>query len=287
MQFRIGFSFLRVPGIMQVQPYMQLALSYDVKQVIQSIYLRFVKKFGKGNGKVKSKLAEHRKRVKKCNKCVKSGKAFCDRRKSADAMLKSGFNKETMDECMNLNLESMDDCKAFKWPLEATNTSDMVSMFGNYVCPCFDGFHGGVIHPDWITSKARCDEMALPGREDEKSRRTQKRTDFQLGFKQGSRLRLGNSFSYPEKAGCRQKFKCCVAYKPDGSEISRCLDHQYIKSAFHKAKCKYFKPKDIKVKKGDWSHQGQWFRCSAKYESFDGHWTKVNKFWQNVESVEA
>jgi len=297
MQFRIGFSFLRAQALdgalpIQVQPYMQLQLSYDVKQIIQSIYLRFVTK-GKASP---SMLQLHKKRRKTCTDCVKHGKAFCDRRESAEAMLKDGFKEDSMDQCMEINLEQMDDCKAFKWnsftASTGYNATEGASIFTQYVCPCFDEFQGALIMPQWITSEARCNELALPGREDEKSRRTQKRNDFQYGFGQQRRLKLGNSLSYPEKAGCSKNFKCCVAFKPDGSQISRCVDHQYIKSLLTRTpKCKNFKPTDevgVTIK-DDWSHQRQWFRCGIKYPSFDRHWSRVSKNgeWKKVELLEA
>jgi len=271
---------------MQIQPYMQLMLTWNVKQVISAIKARVSRwwKGGKSAAKKEpSDLVKHRKRKKKCMSCVNEGMAFCDRRVAMEAMSTTGF-KSSMDECMRKTKDEKNKCTNFEIDGNAswkTAFTDGDSLFKGRVCPCYDRFSGEPLHPHWITDEAHCKELEWPGKGEEENRKHQKFKEWTMGFskKDTKKTMLDDTLQLDFDPGCNEDYRCCNAFLKDGSEALRCM---FTKDPKVGDKCKWFEPLDvIEQVDGRWHHMHQEFRCSKSSPSFQGHWIPKNPFMED------
>jgi len=292
--FRIGLSFVKIPGLLQVQPYMQLMIAFDIRQLITAVKARLGMK-----STARSKLEEHQERINSCKACVATGQAFCDRSRVAKAMFKPGYDRE-LDKCVDKTLEQKQRCNQFSREDIEVADDGAGAVFAQETCPCYDSATGELISPEWITTESHCDEMPFPG-EEEDLRRATKRTDWARGFHvqtasahQNWKMLLDNKLDYSGPKGCSVGYRCCGAFV-QGIEILRCVHTKSLKSGgfFRSAKCKYFNPADEKVQgqgKVAWGHIRQEFRCAPKdrmHSNFDGHWLKAadNEWVENDEAL--
>lgn len=281
MLFRIGLSFLKVPGLLQFQPYMQLMIAFDIRQIIAAVKTRLgLKSVGR------SRLEEYRLRVQTCKQCVARGRAFCDHSRVAKAMFKLGHTSD-MDRCMEKTVEQKQHCERFGREENESTAEGAGAIFSRETCPCYDSATGELISPGWITAEGHCEEMPFSG-EEEDLRRATKRSDWARGFHvqtAGSQERwkmlLGSKLDYSGPKGCHAGYRCCGTVV-QGIEILRCTHKKSLKSGgiLRPAKCKYFNPKDEKLQgqnKVTWGHIRQEFRCAPTdrtNSNFDGHWLK-------------
>lgn len=273
---RLGFSFIQLPGVFQLQPYLQLSVQYDVKEILRI----FKAKVRPGHESKSSKVQQYLRRKQTCEQCIKMNMAFCDRQEAADAMLKKGHSME-MDACEPMDLKSKEMCHRFALP-EGTHLAEMLrgdGLFKKEVCPCYRPVSGLQIVPRWITTKASCTDISWPDAEVEALKRASKDRDWSSGFSmQSENVRFGldemDEFNSepPEQKGCFEGYRCCAIFPEDSKKPSkvRCVES---KSLFKKSswihptsKCKYFKPQDLK---GPWTHAEQ--HCTA--DDVDGYWS--------------
>jgi len=286
---RIGLSFIKVPGILQVQPYAQLMMAADVKQILSAIMWRTSPK---GSS---SKLQKFQRRLDKCQSCVTRGLAFCDRQAAANAMLLQGFDANTMDECMEKTVDNKIACERFRW--DRRNVSGVGVIFAEEICPCESRASGNFIHPNWITTQANCKEMSLDGKE-ELDRGESKAEDWNSGFstqvstkhnrRKYQRLLLGDKLIYAGLKACQNGYRCCRGLD-QGDVKFRCVHEESLKrTGFileNAAKCKHFRPNDL-IR---WGHERQSFQCAPTdpdNPSFQGYWhMNEDKKWEEVEGV--
>lgn len=273
---RLGFSFIQLPGIFQLQPYLQLSVQYDVREILRV----FKAKVRPGHESRSSKVQKYLRRKRTCEKCIEMNLAFCDRQEAADAMLKKGHSVE-MDACEPMDLESKEMCHRFALP-EGTPLAELLrgdGLFKKEVCPCYRPVSGMQIVPRWITTKASCADISWPDAEVEALKRASKDRDWSSGFSMQSenvRFSLDEMDKFnsepPQRQGCLEGYRCCAIFPEDSKKPSkvRCVE---TKSLFKKSswihptsKCKYFKPKDFK---GPWTHAEQ--HCAA--DDVDGYWS--------------
>ncbi|CAL1171977.1 unnamed protein product [Cladocopium goreaui] len=287
---RLGFSFIKLPGIFQLQPYLQLSVQYDVKEILR------VFKAKVRPGHESSKVQEHLRRKRTCEQCIEMNLAFCDRQEAADAMLKKGHTMD-MDACEPMDLQSKEMCHRFALP-EGTHLAKTLrgdGLFKKEVCPCYRPVSGTQIVPRWITTKASCADISWPDAEVEALKRASKDRDWSSGFSmQNQNVRFGldemDKFNSepPKQKGCLEGYRCCAILQ-DSEKPSkvRCVE---TKSLFKKSswihptsKCKYFKPKDLK---GPWTHAEQ--HCAA--DDVDGYWSwnkEANEWHEESAPVEV
>mmetsp|Transcript_77159 Transcript_77159/g.236072 ORF Transcript_77159/g.236072 Transcript_77159/m.236072 type:complete len:665 (-) Transcript_77159:46-2040(-) len=289
--FRIGAFFIKVPNVLQVQPYFQVMVSYDVLSVIQAIKVRL------GFKKGQSQVTEYYKRQEKCKACINKGMAFCDRQRVAQAMLQSGHN-DSLDSCVPKTLEEKRRCTRFALPENSSLWVGAGRIFEKEMCPCYDQATGAPISPDWITAKDHCEEMRWAGQEED-LRRATKISDWNQGFvSQGfdraNRISLGSALDYSGPKGCQHGFRCCGTIV-QGNEIMRCVKERSLTSTGTFRwwpKCKYFRPSDEAAEaeaKVVWSHVRDGYMCApvdGASSPFDGHWRlDEDKRW--VRDLEA
>lgn len=287
---RLGFSFIKLPGIFQLQPYLQLSVQYDVKEILR------VFKAKVRPGHESSKVQEYLRRKRTCEQCIEMNLAFCDRQEAADAMLKKGHTMD-MDACEPMDLQSKEMCHRFALP-EGTHLAKTLrgdGLFKKEVCPCYRPVSGTQIVPRWITTKASCADISWPDAEVEALKRASKDRDWSSGFSmQNQNVRFGldemDKFNSepPKQKGCLEGYRCCAILQ-DSEKPSkvRCVE---TKSLFKKSswihptsKCKYFKPKDLK---GPWTHAEQ--HCAA--DDVDGYWSwnkEANEWHEESAPVEV
>lgn len=283
LMHRIGLSFIKIPGILQVQPYFQIKFDFNIKKLLSAVAMR-VKGERTGGLSSTSVLEHYRARQDKCTKCVRNHQAFCDRERPAQSMLVSGLT-EDMDDCVDRTVDRKDACRRFMWPHGAIkdNGPKPGKVFENQVCPCFDRVTGQSINPRWITSEEHCREMRWPATDDEKDRRETKASDWQFGFvnqasgKAHNLLVMGDDIAFDGRKACHEGFRCCGARNHVGEETLRCVESESLQRTgswlFNAHKCKYFAPADFEGVR--WTHIRDEFRCAPvdKHNTnFDGHW---------------
>jgi len=284
---RIGIPFLKVPMLLQVQPFVQLAISFNVKEVVQAIKAR-VKKKGRP-----SMLESHKARVGNCSACVRNGFAFCDRHPVAMGMLTTGWSKD-MDECMPQTTWSKIQCQTFAWKSSSDTSASEVSgqsvtgVFKDQMCPCYNKRSGERTGPRWITSESNCAEMRWPNADNEEDRRQMKSSDWKLGFakigkRRKGRLRLNDELEFQARPkGCEPDYDCCQAFYR-GEELHRCVELEGIgktTSFLYRKKCYNYKPTDIVADK-KWSEVDK-FRCAPSAtdgSGFNGTWKVDGGEW--------
>jgi hypothetical protein len=292
MQFRLAAGFVKIPGVLQIQPYMQLMLTWNVKQVISALKARMNLGIGMPE-KEPSSLKTYKERKSRCRRCVSAGQGFCDRKKVLDSMFEKKREEEDFreDECMERTLEFKAKCIQFQIGGDDTIMASS-GLFKKAVCPCYDHYSGNPIHPRWITDVNHCQDLEYSGKGDEENRKHTKLNEFHMGFKQkGSKkklLSLDDTIQFDYHPGCDKGYRCCHAFLKTGAEILRCMDTSSRTGGFFWSsgdKCKHFEPKDEKVAgklEGKWSHMRQEMRCTRTSEAFEGHWKKVDdgKDWK-------
>jgi hypothetical protein len=284
LMHRIGLSFIKIPGILQVQPYFQLKFDFNIKKLLSAISMR-VRGADPDAPSSASVLQHYRKRQDKCLECVRKSQGFCDRERPAESMLVGG-RTDDMDDCEDRTVERKNACRRFLWHTNvSTKDSDSGpgKVFENQVCPCFDRVTGQNINPRWITSEEHCKEMRWPATDDEKDRRETKASDWQFGFlnqasgRTHNLLVMGDDIAFDGRKACHEGFRCCGARNHVGEETLRCVEEESLQRKgswlFNNQKCKYFDPSDFEGVR--WSHIRDEFRCAPvdKHNAaFDGHW---------------
>jgi len=283
LMHRIGLSFIKIPGILQVQPYFQIKFDFNIKKLLSAISMRV--RGADPNGLSSASVLQHyRSRQEKCLKCVRSGQAFCDRERPAESMLAGGLSDD-MDDCEDRTTARKNACRRFEWPHGAIKDAGPRpgKVFENQVCPCFDRVTGQSINPRWISSEEHCREMRWPATDDEKDRRETKASDWQFGFlnqasgRTHNLLVMGDDVKFDGRKACHEGFRCCGARNRVGEETLRCVEVDSLQRTgswlFNNQKCKYFTPGDFPGAR--WTHVRDEFRCAPvdKHNSaFDGHW---------------
>jgi len=286
---RLGFSFIKLPGVFQLQPYLQLSIQYDVKEIFRMFQ-------AKVRSKDSDKVQKYLRRKAACERCVEMNLAFCDRQEAADAMLKDGHTAE-MDACEVMDEEGKESCHRFTLPEWSEVILRGAGVFKKEVCPCYRPVSGIQIIPRWITNKESCADISWPDEEVEALKRASKDRDWQSGFSMQNhdndrRFSLDQindiNILPPQQQECIEGFRCCGVFQKDADKPSkvRCVNARALRrksSWIHPAsKCKYFKPKDS----GEtWSHAEN--HCSAN--AVDGYWSWSTeaKEWQRDTSPEA
>jgi hypothetical protein len=263
---------------------MQLAIAFNVKQVIEAIKTRIGAKGGP------SMLQSHKARVEACKACVRTvGSAFCDRHSVATSMLKGGWNQD-MDECMPKTYESKTLCQSFVWtPNKSEGSGQPIGVFKKQMCPCYNQRTGARTGPRWITSESHCAEMRWPNADSEEDRRQMKASDWKLGFtnigkERPDRLSLGDELNFQGRSkGCDPGYECCQSWH-QGEEIHRCVELDSITKATHwwyRRKCYNYHPTDVVTDK-KWERV-QPFRCAPTGmnggSGFNGSWKYHDGKW--------
>lgn len=277
---RIGLSFTKVMPIWQLQPFLQLQVSYDVKSVLTAIWARLAPDRSK-----ESKMQKHARRVQECRVCVRSQKAFCDKALVESDMLTTGFTGSD-SYCVDKTSENKHACQVFAPPNGGKPWPGAGAVYANEMCPCYDQ-GGAPSEPTWSTTEAHCRELGLLENNDQ--RRATMIRSWILGFHgqtlSDKNLLLGNKVVYGGPKGCHEGYKCCGAFY-EGREVLRCAKEASLKVGWFRwsPSCSYFEPKD-RPKGVAYKKIKENFRCAPtdtsdeSQSTFDGHWSYTNKEW--------
>jgi len=271
-QNRIGISNIIIPGLLQVQPYTQLCLDWDVTPLIS-----WLLRFGKPRYKISPEEAQaaqalETQRQSSCRSCVAKGLAFCDRKAAAERSNFPGSWDETMDRCVPRTRESQVLCEDFE--LFHTEEDGKMSAV-NHSMAAFRGKRddkGVLVLPWFIDTTERCDDIRIVPHAIEDVVLQAKRRRFlnDMGLHAGGvdganqcvedesgseNVALAYQKVQEEKKlknmGCGGGFQCCsFVNQTVNSEVLRCVRTNDIKQKFAVTKmqvtrsCASYRPAD-------------------------------------------